>query len=286
MNKQKTDVLIQALPYIQKFKGQVIVIKLGGSIVDSLAARKNVLNNIIFLKSIGMYPVIVHGGGTIISDYLKKMGYPYEFVDGIRVTSQEVMDVTQMVLGGLINKNIVSELEAYGQKSIGLSGKDNRLITAEKITNAKVDYGLVGKIKAINPAILQLILKEGFIPVIAPFGVNEQTGETLNINADNSTIEIAISLKASKLILLTETNGVLKDARDNSSVISTIKTSDIPLLMQKKIISAGMIPKILSCRKSLDRGIKHIHIISGKVENSLLIELFTDDGIGTIMVSE
>ena len=292
-SNQKTDFLIQALPYIQNFKGQIIVIKLGGSIIDCPTSRKNVLNNIVFLKSIGMKPIIVHGGGKIVSSYLEKLNYKYEFVEGIRITTKEVMDVTQMVLGGLINKNIVNEIERYCQnetqktiKAIGLSGKDNHLITAKKLKKEKVDYGFVGKIEKINTHILELALREDFIPVIAPFGVDEEMGETLNINADNSTIEIAISLKANKLIFLTETNGVLKDFKDETSVISKIKTSEIPVLLQKNIISEGMIPKILSCRKSIERGIKHIHIISGKIANSLLIELFTDEGIGTIIVDE
>ena len=284
---ERANVLIEALPYIKKFYGQTIVIKYGGNAMVEENLKENFAKDIILLKYIGMNPVIVHGGGPQIGKVLKSMGKEPRFVQGIRVTDQETMDVVEMVLGGKINKEIVANINRFGGRAIGLSGKDGNLIQGRKLsmkainpetlTSEIIDIGLAGEVEKIDPEIVALIDRGNFIPVIAPVGCGPN-GETFNINADLVAGEIAAALKAEKLILLTDVAGV-KNSRDE--LIPRLKAGEIDSLFQDGTISGGMIPKITSCLNALKKGVRKVHIIDGRIQHACLLEIFTDQGIGT-----
>jgi acetylglutamate kinase len=284
---RKAEVLIDALPYIRNFYGKTLVIKYGGAAQTKDALKESFSQDIAMLNFIGIRTVIVHGGGPKISATMEKMGKQPEFVQGQRVTDQETMDIVEMVLGGLVNKEIVSLINKHGGKAVGLSGKDATLIRAQKKTirnvtpetgvSEIVDLGLVGEVTAIDPAILDSIEKNGFIPVISPIGVGPQ-GETLNINADYVASAVAAALKAEKLILLTDVAGLLDKT---GTVISTLKKSQISRLVKNGTITGGMLPKVQACMRALDEGVNKTHIVDGRIPHCLLLEIFTREGIGT-----
>ncbi|MFV1951088.1 MAG: acetylglutamate kinase [Nitrospinota bacterium] len=284
---QKADVLLEALPYIQSFHKKTIIIKYGGNAMVLEDLKSGFALDVVMMKYIGIYPVIVHGGGPQIGDLLEKIGKKPLFVDGLRVTDDETMDVVEMVLGGKINKDIVSLINHHGGKAVGLSGKDGKLITAKKYKVKKrsaetdrpeiIDLGKVGEIVSINPQVIYNLYEGDFIPVIAPIGVGNN-GETYNINADFVAGRIAAALKAEKLILLTDVEGIIgKD----KTLLSTLTQKEVKYLIDKKVIRGGMIPKVQSCLDALNSGVKKTHIIDGRIKHAVLLEIFTREGIGT-----
>jgi acetylglutamate kinase len=280
--------LIEALPYIRTFYGRTFVIKYGGAAQVEEQLKGSFAQDIVLLSFIGVRPVIVHGGGPKISETMKRMGKEPTFVQGQRVTDKETMDIVEMVLGGLINKEIVSLINGHGGKAVGLTGKDGSLIRARKKVLKKgsrkddevIDIGLVGEVDTINPEIILSLQKDGFIPVISPIGVRK-TGEALNINADYVASAVAIALKAEKLILLTDVPGI---KAGDGSVLSTANTADIVELINEGVVSGGMLPKVQSCMRAVEGGVKKTHIIDGRIPHCLLLEIFTKEGIGTEIV--
>lgn len=281
------DILIESLPYIQQFAGKTIVVKYGGHAMVDEQLKKDFARDITLLKLIGLNPVVVHGGGPQINLVLDKMGITSRFVRGMRMTDEETMDVVEMVLGGKVNKAIVSQINLQGGKAVGLSGKDGNLIIAKKLrmlhqveANSPpeiIDPGHVGEVIKINPELINSLADQGFIPIIAPVGVGE-SGETYNINADLVAAEVAKALSAERLILLTDVDGVLDK---QGELVTSIKSDEIGKLIDDKVISGGMIPKIECAADALAAGIEKVHIINGKKRHSLLLELFTHEGIGT-----
>lgn len=285
---ERASVLIEALPYMRQFRGTTIVIKYGGAAMVKEELKKCVIEDIVLLGYVGIKPVIVHGGGAEISELMKRLGIEPKFVAGQRVTDRETLDVVEMVLTGRINGEIVNLINQTGGKAVGLSGKDGGLIKAEKIQGPEgleSDLGYVGKVKSLNVGVLEVLDSAGYIPVISPIGVDSQ-GQTLNINADFVAAHIASELKAEKLILLTDVPGVLARPDDESSLISTIKASEIPELIEKKVLTGGMIPKLKACMEAVNNNTKKAHIIDGRIPHSILLELFTDKGIGTQIVPD
>jgi len=277
----KADVLVEALKYIKQFYGKTIVIKYGGNAMTDENLKEKVILDIVLMKYVGMNPVVIHGGGPEISEVMEKMGKKAQFVKGLRVTDAETMEIVEMVLGR-INKGLVALINQHGAKAVGLSGKDGRLITAEKC-KSDVDIGFVGDVSEIDPTIINVLDKEGFIPVISSIGACN--GQTYNINADLVAGEIASALKAEKLIMLTDVRGILRDQKDTGSLISTIKVSEIESLIRDGIISEGMLPKVEACVIALQGDVKKTHIIDGRISHSLLLEIFTDSGIGTQIIN-
>jgi acetylglutamate kinase len=283
----KAKVLIEALPYIRRFYGKTIVIKYGGSAMEEEGLKRSFALDIVLLKYIGLNPVIVHGGGPQIGELLNKIGKKSQFVGGMRVTDEETMDVVEMVLVGKVNKEIVALINQQGGKAVGLSGKDGNLVIAEKLKMTKpsgkdgspevIDIGMVGEVKAVNPGVIEALERENFIPVVAPVGVGEN-GETYNINADLVAGKVAAALKAEKLILLTDVEGVLDETRQ---LIPTLDVTQAKRLMVQEVISSGMIPKVNCCLDALEEGVAKTHIIDGRMEHAILLEIFTDVGIGT-----
>ncbi len=282
----KAEVLIEALPYIRNFYGKTFVIKYGGAAQVKEELKESFAKDIVMLNFIGIRTAIVHGGGPKISAMMEKMGKKPKFVQGQRVTDEETMDIVEMVLGGLVNKEIVSLINNHGGKAVGLSGKDGGLIKAKKklIKNSDrtgveeiIDLGLVGEVTNIDPQILISLKNEGFIPVVSPVGVGPK-GETLNINADYVAAAVAAALKAEKLILLTDVPGILDK---NEKIISTLKKTQIKKLVENGTITGGMLPKVQACLKALEGGVAKTHIIDGRIPHCLLIEIFTKEGIGT-----
>ena len=284
---QTALVLIEALPYIQKFHGETIVIKYGGNAMVDEELQLSFARDIVLMKLVGINPVIVHGGGPQINDLLEKLDIESQFVDGIRITDNKTMEIVQMVLGGLVNKNIVTQLCSAGGKAIGITGKDGNLIKAKKLElhpsgpeKKIVDIGLVGEIESVNTEILKTLAENDFIPVIAPIGVGAN-GESYNINADTVAGKVAEFLKAEKLILLTNTSGVLDGSGKVLSVLSQIQVEE---LTRNKLISEGMIPKVECAISAIENDVESVQIIDGRISHSLLLELFTDSGIGTQII--
>ena len=290
MNANVADILIEALPYIRQFAGTTIVIKYGGHAMVDEQLKEDFARDITLMKFIGLNPVVVHGGGPQINTVLDRMGIKPTFVRGMRLTDEETMDVVEMVLGGKINKAIVVQINQQGGNAVGLCGKDGGLILAKKLKLVHqehkddppeiIDPGLVGEVTHVNPDIINTLAQQGFIPIIAPVGFGE-SGETFNINADLVASSVAKALSAGRLIFLTDVDGVL-DA--SGSLISTIEAGDIPRLIEDKTISGGMIPKIECASEAMHAGVEKVHIINGKKRHALLLELFTDSGIGTQVV--
>jgi len=288
----KARVLVEALPYIQRFHDKTVVIKYGGSAMEEGGMKRSFALDLVLLKYIGIHPVVVHGGGPQIAEMLAKVGKKSQFIQGMRVTDGETMEVVEMVLVGKVNKEIVSLINQRGGKAVGLSGKDGGLITAKKLKLTKapgksgmaevIDIGMVGEVKAINPGVIEALEKDNFIPVIAPVGIGEK-GETYNINADLVAGEIASALKAEKLILLTDVEGVLDGRRQ---LIPTLNAKQAKRFIAQKVISSGMIPKVNCCLHALEKGVAKTHIIDGRVEHAILLEIFTDVGIGTQIYKE
>lgn len=288
--KDRAKVLIEALPYIRRFTNATMVVKYGGHAMVDENLKKDFALDIILMKYVGLNPVVVHGGGPQIGSFLKQLSIQSEFVDGMRVTDKQTMDVVEMVLVGKVNKEIVSLINQNGGQSVGLSGKDGNLITARKMKYVRrkpddqapeiIDIGMVGEVTGVNNDLLEHLIAGQFIPVIAPVGVGEN-GETYNINADHVAGCIAASLKARKLILLTDTRGVL-DQKGN--LISSIQGKDSQNLIDEGTVTGGMIPKINCCVEALKGGVKKAHIIDGRKEHAILLEIFTNEGIGTEVV--
>jgi acetylglutamate kinase len=277
----KADVLIEALKYIKIFYGKTIVIKYGGNAMIDESLKEKVILDIVLMKYVGMNPVVIHGGGPEISEVMRKMGKESQFVQGLRVTDEETMAIVEMVLGR-INKGIVALINQHGAKAVGLSGKDAGLIRAEKC-RLDVDIGFVGDVVEIDPRIINVLDREGYIPIIYSVGACGE-GKTYNINADSVAGEIAAALKAEKLIMLTDVRGIMRDQSDTKSLMSTIKISDIDPLIKEGIISGGMLPKVEACITALRGDVKKTHIIDGRISHSILLEIFTDSGIGTQII--
>ena len=283
------DVLIEALPYIKKFHDKKILIKYGGHAMIDDESMSSTARDTVLLKYVGMKPLIVHGGGPEISRSMKKLGKEPEFIQGLRVTDEETMEIIEMVLAGKISSDIVSEIIKHDGDAIGLSGIDSSLIYAHKkgvskheSTGEEVDLGLVGEVDRINSHLLQMFVDNDYIPVISPIGIAED-GTSLNLNADTAAGEVASAINAEKLIFLTDVPGVLRDPSDPTTLIQKIRVSEVPDLIKEGIITGGMIPKIQNCVKAIENGVKACHIIDGRKEHAMLYELFTTNGIGTMI---
>ena len=281
------DVIIDALPYIKKFHGKKILIKYGGHAMVDEEAKSSTARDTVLLKYVGMKPLIVHGGGPEISRSMDKLGKEPKFIKGLRVTDKETMEIIEMVLVGKISTEIVSELIKHDGDAISLSGKDSSLIfahkkPASKIDEEVVDLGLVGEIDCVNTDLLEMFLDHEYIPVISPVGI-AMDGTSLNLNADTAAGEVASAIDAEKLIILTDVPGVLRDPSDPDTLIPKITIDEIPGLIEDGIISGGMIPKIETCVKAIENGVESCHIIDGRKKHSLLLEVFTTDGIGTMI---
>jgi len=288
---EKAGILIEALPYIKNFYGKTFVIKYGGAAQTDASLKDSFAQDIVLLNYIGINTVIVHGGGPRISEIMKKMGKIPNFIHGHRVTDGETIDIVEMVLGGLVNKEITTLINRHGGRAVGLTGKDGGLIAADKKVIRKIspetgideiiDLGYVGQIKRVNPDVINHLKQNGFIPVIAPVGVSDE-GQTLNINADDMASSLAVAVKAEKLILLTDVPGILDQ---EGKIISTIRGEDVEKFIQDGTISGGMIPKIRACVDAVRSQVKKIHIVDGRVSHCLLLEIFTQQGIGTEIVN-
>ncbi len=284
---QDIDVLIEALPYIKKFHGKKILIKYGGHAMVDEEAKSSTARDTVLLKYVGMKPLIVHGGGPEISRSMDKLGKEPKFIKGLRVTDKETMEIIEMVLVGKISTEIVSELINHDGKAISLSGKDSSLIFAHKKPASKideeiVDLGLVGEVDCVNDDLLEMFLDNDYIPVISPVGIAKD-GTSLNLNADTAAGEVASAVDAEKLIILTDVPGVLRDPNDPDSLIMEIKVDEVPGLIEDGVISGGMIPKIETCVRAIENGVDSCHIIDGRKKHSLLLEIFTTEGIGTMV---
>ena len=291
-NLQKAKILVNALPYIKKYYGQTIVIKYGGSAMVDKTARKQFIKDVVLMKYIGINPVIVHGGGPEINEMLKKVGKESKFIEGNRMTDEETVEIVEMVLSGKVNKGIVADINKYGGKAIGISGKDDNMILVrqkyieEKSENSeetkKIDIGFVGEIENINTEIIKMLEKSDYIPVISSIGT-DKNGQTYNINADYVAGEIAGKLNADRMIFLTDVDGILLDYHDKQTLIDEIDVYHVNKLIEKGVISGGMLPKVNTCLKAIEKGVENVIILNGKLEHSLLLELFTEEGAGTLI---
>lgn len=281
---EKAEVLVEALPYIKDFYGKRVVIKYGGAAMIDCDLKKKLMQDIVLMKYVGMHPIVVHGGGPDITNMLGRLGIDTEFVNGLRVTDRETMEVVEMVLGGKVNKEIVSGINAAGGRAIGISGKDGALIQAGPL-DATGQLGFVGKVETINPQILDTLIENGYIPVIAPIGMDDKQ-QSYNINADLVAASIAVAMNADKLVLLTDVPGLLKDKQDSDSLISVLKVSQVPDYIDAGIIAGGMMPKVQCCVEAVTGGVSRTHIVDGRVAHSILLEIFTKEGVGTMVVNE
>nr|WP_207713913.1 acetylglutamate kinase [Clostridium gasigenes] len=273
---------MQALPYIQKLYGKTIVVKYGGNAMISEELRETVINDIILMKCIGIEPIVVHGGGPDISKFLNRIGEKSEFINGLRYTDENTIDIVQMVLGGKVNKDLVKLIEKSGGKAIGICGIDGSLLKAKKLITED-DLGYVGEITSVNTDILKMAMSSGYIPVVGSIALGEDDNNLYNINADTCAAKIASSLKAEKLILLTDVPGVMIDPSDENSLLSVLRLHEVPKLLHDKVIKGGMIPKIDCCVESVRMGVKRAHIIDGRVPHSIILELLSNEGIGTMI---
>ena len=278
---KRAEVLIQALPYIQKYYGKTVVVKYGGSAMEDAAFQKSVMGDVVLLTLVGVKIVLVHGGGPELSAMLKKLGKESVFVEGLRVTDKETVDVAQMVLAGKVNKSLVNLIQNVGGTAVGLSGMDGHLIEARQLDEK---LGYVGEIVAIHPAPIVDLLEKGYIPVVSTLGCDRE-GNVYNINADTAAAHIAAALKAESLISLTDTKGVLADAKDPSSLITRIRLGEIAGLKADGVVTGGMIPKLECCAHAVEQGARRAFIIDGRVPHSILIEMLTDEGIGTMVTA-
>ncbi len=282
---KKADTLIEALPYIREFHGQTVVIKYGGNAMVDKDLMASVLEDITLLKYVGLNPVLVHGGGPAISDNLDKLGVESEFHEGLRVTNSEVMEVVEETLVGKVNSQIVALANQAGNQAVGLSGKDGNLIAAQKCESKDgVDLGYVGEVEKINPAVLKTVIEDGYLPIVAPVGIGAE-GASYNINSDLVAGEIAAALEAEKLILLTNVEGILTDPEDPESLVSRLTTAEAESMIDQEQIVGGMIPKVQSCITALEGGVRRTHILDGRVDHAMLLEIFTDQGIGSMITT-
>lgn len=277
----RVRVLSEALPYIQKFAGRTIVIKYGGAAMKDDTLKEYVIRDIVFLASVGVNPVVVHGGGPEINIWLTKLGIEPQFKDGLRVTDAATMDVVEMVLVGRVNKELVTMVNNAGGKAVGICGKDGNLVKARSIDREKV--GFVGEVVSVDSSLVNSLVKSGYVPIISSVAA-DSTGQAHNINADTIAGEIAAALGAEKLILLTDTPGILQDYKDPSTLLYKLSIQDARELIDQGVVGGGMIPKVNCCVRSLAQGVKAAHIIDGRLPHALLLEIFTDDGIGSMIV--
>jgi acetylglutamate kinase len=290
---ETVNILIEALPYIKKFHKKKVMIKYGGHAMIDSEAMSSTARDTVLLKYVGMKPMVVHGGGPEISRSMNKLGKEPKFIGGLRITDQETMDIVKMVLVGKINTDIVSKVCLHGGKGVGISGKDNHLIKARKkapqvvVDNATgeektVDLGLVGQIENVNPEIIDMLTSNDYIPIVSPIGVDDNAN-TLNLNADTVAGDIAAEVDAEKLIILTDVPGILKDPNDPETLIKRVKIDEIMELIDKGVVTDGMIPKVSTCINAIENGVKSAHIIDGRIKHSVLLEIFTKKGIGTMI---
>lgn len=278
----RANVMIEALPYLQEYNNRVVVVKYGGNAMTNDLLKQAVMKDIVLLSLVGIKVVLVHGGGPEINAMLEKTGKESRFVNGLRYTDEETVDIVQMVLAGKVNKDLVSMLQSHGGKAIGLCGLDGGLIKAEQLDP---DLGYVGEITEVNPEIIQNALDSGYIPVVSTVGGGTDGKTVYNINADTAAARIAAEMKAANLILLTDIKGLLEDKDDENTIIRTVGVSEVPYLKKQGIISGGMIPKIDCCVEAVRRGVKKTNIIDGRIPHSILIELLTDVGAGTMIIA-
>lgn len=277
----RVRILSEALPYIQKFAGKTIVVKYGGAAMKDSTLKDKVIRDIVFLSSVGVKPVVVHGGGPEINTWLEKLGIEPQFKDGLRVTDASTMDVVEMVLVGRVNKELVALLNQSGIKAVGLCGKDGNLITSRPVDQENI--GFVGEVNQIQIDLVESLVNNGYVPIISSVAADDQ-GQAYNINADTVAGEIAAALGAEKLILLTDTPGILRDYKDTASLLYRLNIQEARNLISEDVVSGGMIPKVSCCVRSLAQGVQAAHIIDGRVPHALLLEIFTDDGIGSMIV--
>jgi len=283
-NVMRAEVLVHALPYIKEYYGKTVVIKYGGNAMVDEKLKESVATDVVLMKYVGINPIIVHGGGLDITKIMKKMKKDVQFVQGLRITDKETMELVKMVLVGKVNKEIVALINRHGRIAVGVSGDDAELIVARKFILPEVDLGYVGEVEKINPKILEDLVKDGFTPVIASVGVGDD-GQSYNINADLVAAEIASTLKADKLIFLTDVDGLYKDFTDKSSLISELSLKDCEELLKSNQLDKGMLPKVKGCVTALEGDVKKAHILNGTIPHSLLLEIFTDEGIGTMIIT-
>ena len=280
----KAEVLIEALPYIQRFNRKIIVVKYGGSAMSSEELQKNVIKDVTLLKLVGFKPIIVHGGGKEISRWVGKVGKEAKFVNGLRVTDAETMEIAEMVLNK-VNKGLVSMVQELGVKAVGISGKDGGLLKVDKKYSNGEDIGFVGDIKDVDPKILYDLLERDFLPIVAPIGMDDNF-QTYNINADDAACAIAKAVGAEKLAFLTDIEGLYKDINDKSSFISRLSASEADQLISDGFIGGGMLPKLANCTSAIKNGVNRVHILDGRIPHCLLLEIFTQKGIGTAILKE
>lgn len=280
----KAQVLIEALPYIQRFNRKIIVVKYGGSAMVDEELKKRVIEDVTLLKLVGFKPIIVHGGGKEISKWVGKVGMEPRFINGLRVTDADTMEIAEMVLGK-VNKSLVQLVESLGVRAIGISGKDGKLLTVEKKYADGEDIGFVGDIKKVNGDILYDLLEKDFLPIVCPVGLDDEY-QTYNINADDAACAIARAMKAEKLAFLTDIEGVYKDPDDPETLISELRVSEAEELMEQGYIGGGMLPKLQNCIDAIENGVSRVHILDGRIPHCLLLEIFTNKGIGTAILND
>lgn len=281
---QKASVLIEALPYIQKFNRKIIVVKYGGSAMSNEELQRNVIQDVTLLKLVGFKPIIVHGGGKAISKWVGKVGKEAKFVNGLRVTDEETMEIAEMVLGR-VNKNLVTMVEELGVKAVGISGKDGGLLKVNKKYADGQDIGYVGEINKVDPKVLYDLLEKDFLPIVAPVGLDDDFN-TYNINADDAACAVAGAVGADKLVFLTDIEGLYKDINDKSSFISRLSAGQAEELINSGVIGGGMLPKLNNCTAAIRNGVNRVHILDGRVPHCLLLEIFTNEGVGTAIYSD
>lgn len=280
----KAQVLIEALPYIRRYNRKVIIIKYGGSAMVDQNLKMDVIRDVVLLKLVGFKPIIVHGGGKEISRMVGRMGMEPRFVNGLRVTDAETMEVAEMVLNK-VNKELVTLVESLGIKAVGISGKDGKLLGVEKKLSDGQDIGFVGNVTEVRPKILQDLLEKDFLPIVCPIGLDKDF-QTYNINADDAACAIAEAMKAEKLAFLTDIEGVMRDPKDPNSLISELRVSEAQKLIENGNVGGGMIPKLKNCIDAIENGVNRVHILDGRIPHSLLLEIFTNKGIGTAILRE
>lgn len=281
---KKAEVLIEALPYIQKFNRKIIVVKYGGSAMSNEELQRNVIEDVTLLKLVGFKPIIVHGGGKAISRWVEKVGKKAEFINGLRVTDAETMEIAEMVLNK-VNKDLVRMVEELGVKAVGISGKDGNMLRVEKKYSEGKDIGFVGEVTQVNPQVIYDLLENDFLPIIAPIGL-DQNFDTYNINADDAACAIAKAVGADKLVFLTDIEGLYKDIHDKSSFISRLTDKEADELIKSGLIGGGMLPKLGNCTSAIQNGVNRVHILDGRIPHCLLLEIFTNHGIGTAIIKE
>lgn len=285
-NQEKASVLIEALPFIRRYHGKTVVIKYGGSAMVDKSIRQEFIKDVVLMKYVGIHPVIVHGGGPEINQMLERVNKTTEFIEGLRVSDEDTVELAEMVLSAKINKGIVADIQRQGGKAIGISGKDGNLITARKKfaekNGTQIDIGFVGEIEKINPEIINIMTKDNYIPVISSIGMDED-GNTYNINADYVAGAIAAELNAFRLIFLTDVDGIMIDFHDPSTLLKEVDYDEVLKLIKNNVITGGMLPKVRTCLDAIDRGVKSVIILNGKTLHAILLEIFTAEGAGTLI---